>query len=161
MASSAWISKAAPLSSVDQPKEQVGETERMLPVESDRFFDALRVDSEKSAEETLGVPVALVSPEYGSDVKGDTVVRLAAPGFKSVTEKCWKQGDRFGSDSLVGTIALLLPSSDPVRSGRARQQVLRKVQSDWGAAAAPADLEGRRTMNYGTFGCRSARSNSI
>jgi hypothetical protein len=79
---------------------------KLLPVESDLFFDSLSVDSEKSAEETLGVQVAVVSPEYGSDVKGDTVVSFAGPGFKSVTVKCWKQGDGFGSDSIVGTVAL-------------------------------------------------------
>jgi hypothetical protein len=39
-------------------------------------------------------------------VKGDTIITLAAPGFKSVTAKCWKQGGRFGSDSTVATIAL-------------------------------------------------------
>ena len=45
----------------------------------------LSVDSEKSAVETLGCQVSVVSPEYCSDVKGDTRVTLAAPGFKSVT----------------------------------------------------------------------------
>ena len=48
----------------------------------------------------------MVSPDYCSDVKGDTRVTLAAPGFKSVTVKCWKQGDGFGADSTVATVAL-------------------------------------------------------
>ena len=39
-------------------------------------------------------------------MQGDTTVTLAAPGFKSVTVKCWKQGGVFGSDSTVVTVAL-------------------------------------------------------
>jgi hypothetical protein len=76
-------------------------------VESDLYFDAVRVDSEASAEDTLNPrQVSVVSPEYCSDVKGDTTVNLAARGFKSVTVKCWKQGPGFGSDSTVATVAL-------------------------------------------------------
>lgn len=78
----------------------------LLPVESDIAFDAIRVDSDKSVAETLGGQIAVVSPPYCSDVKGDTRVTLAAPGFKSVTVKCWKQGAGFGSDSTVATVAL-------------------------------------------------------
>jgi hypothetical protein len=87
---------------IGQPTEK----EKLLPVESDLYFDSLSVDSENSAEETLGCEVAVVSPEYCSQVKGDTVVRLTAPGFKSVTAKCWKQGDGLGSDSTVATVPL-------------------------------------------------------
>ena len=87
---------------VGQPKEN----NKTLPIESDLYFDGLSVDSEKSADETLGCQVAVVSPEYGSVVKGETSVTLAAPGFKSVTVKCWKQGDGFGADSTVATVAL-------------------------------------------------------
>jgi len=76
------------------------------PVEGDLYFDSLSVDSEKNAEETLGCRVSVVSPDYCSDVQGDTPVTLAAPGFKSVTVKCWKQGDGFGSDSTVATVDL-------------------------------------------------------
>ena len=76
------------------------------PLESDLFFDALSVDSEKSAEETLGCQVAVLGPGYCSDVKGDTTVNLAAPGFKTLTAKCWKPGGAFGSDSTIATVAL-------------------------------------------------------
>lgn len=76
------------------------------PVESELYFDAISVESEKSAEETLGCQVAVVSPAYCSDVRGETTIVLAAPGFKSVTAKCWKQGEGFGSDSTVATVAL-------------------------------------------------------
>jgi hypothetical protein len=58
------------------------------------------------AEKDLRSEIAVVSPEYCSDVKGDTLINLAAPGFKSLTVKCWKQGDGFGSDSTVATVAL-------------------------------------------------------
>jgi hypothetical protein len=76
------------------------------PVESDLRFDALRVDSERGVAETLGAQVAVVSPAYCSAVRGNTRVVLAAPGFKSVTARCWKQGPGFGSDSTVATVAL-------------------------------------------------------
>ncbi len=76
-------------------------------VESDLFFDAVTVDSDAAAEDTLNPrEVSVLSPEYCSDVKGDTTVKLAARGFKSVTAKCWKQGPGFGSDSTVATVAL-------------------------------------------------------
>ena len=53
---------------------------KLLPAEGDLFFDALRVDSEKSADETLGCQVSVLSPEYCSDVKGDT--RVIAHGAR-------------------------------------------------------------------------------
>jgi hypothetical protein len=87
---------------VGQPKVN----EQLVGVESELSFDSLSADSEKSVEETLGWQVSVVSPAYGSDVAGDTTIRLAASGFKSVTVKCWKQGDGFGSDSTVATVAL-------------------------------------------------------
>ena len=89
-----------------QSTEKTGGTEKLLAVESDLFFDSLSVDSEKSVEETLGAQIAVVSPPYCSEIKGDTTVTLAAAGFKSVTVKCWKQGDVFGSDSIVATVPL-------------------------------------------------------
>ncbi len=77
-----------------------------LPIESDLAFDAIRADSGKSADETLGGQIAVSSPAYCSSIKGDTRVTLAAAGYKSVTVKCWKQGSGFGSDSTVATVAL-------------------------------------------------------
>jgi beta-glucanase (GH16 family) len=75
-------------------------------VESDLAFDAVSVTSERSAEETLGARIAVVSPEYCSDIKGDTTIALAAKGFKSVTVKCWRQGEGWGEDSTVAKVAL-------------------------------------------------------
>lgn len=77
-----------------------------LPLESDLYFDALSVDSEKNALETLGGEVAVVSPAYGAQVRGDTPIEVAAPGFKKVTASSWKPGGVFGSDATVATIAL-------------------------------------------------------
>jgi len=92
---------------VGQPMERAGGKEKLLAAEGDLYFDSLSVDSEKSAEETLTArQVSVVSPEYCSDVKGDTSVALAAAGFKSVTVKCWRQGPGFGMDSTVATVAL-------------------------------------------------------
>jgi hypothetical protein len=79
---------------------------KILPAEGDLFFDSLIVDSEKSVDETLGSQVSVRSPGYCSEVKGNTRIELAAPGFKSLTAKCWKQGPGFGSDSTVGTVEL-------------------------------------------------------
>ncbi len=89
-----------------QPMEKADGKEKLLAAEGDLYFDSLSVDSDKSAEETLGCQVAVVSPEYCSDVKGDTTITLAAPGFKSVTVKCWKQGEGLGADSTVATVDL-------------------------------------------------------
>ena len=86
---------------VGQPEDKA-----RLPLESDVFFDAMRVDSDKSAGELLGGQIAVVSPPYCSDIKGNTIVKVAAPGFKSVTVKCWKQGGAFGSDATVATVGL-------------------------------------------------------
>ncbi len=87
---------------VGQPKEN----DKQLAIESDLYFDAIRVDSEKSVEETLGCQISVVSPDYGSEIKGDTTVTLAAAGFKSVTVRCWKQSEAFGTDSTVATVSL-------------------------------------------------------
>jgi hypothetical protein len=76
-------------------------------VEGDMYFDAVSVDSDASAEDTLNPKqVNVVSPDYCSGVKGDTPVKLAARGFKSVIVKCWKQGEGFGSDSMLATVTL-------------------------------------------------------
>ncbi len=74
--------------------------------EGDLAFDAVAVDSDRSAEETLGGEVAVVSPAYGADVKGETRIVLAAPGFKSVTARSWKPGGAKGVDSVVATVPL-------------------------------------------------------
>ncbi|MFI5458151.1 MAG: glycoside hydrolase family 16 protein [Isosphaerales bacterium] len=80
--------------------------DRPLPALGNLSFDSLSVDSEKSADETLGCQVSVVSPDYGSDVNGDTRVTLSAPGFKGVTVRCWKDSGVFGKDSTVATVAL-------------------------------------------------------
>jgi hypothetical protein len=87
---------------VGQPNEQG----KQLAAEGDLAIDSLSVDSDKSIEETLGCQVAVTSPEYGTQVRGDTKIAIAAAGFKSVTVKCWKQGAGFGADSVVATVAL-------------------------------------------------------
>lgn len=54
----------------------------------------------------LAPHVSVVSPEYCSEVKGDTTITITAPGFSSVIAKCWKQGAGFGADSVVATVTL-------------------------------------------------------
>jgi hypothetical protein len=46
--------------------------------------------------------VSVVSPAYGSDVEGDTTIKIKAPGLKSASVKCWKED----ADSLVATVDL-------------------------------------------------------
>lgn len=77
-----------------------------LAAEGDLFFDSVSADSERSAEEILGGQIAVISPPYCSDITGDTSIALSAPGFKMLTMKCWRQGNGFGSDSTVATVAL-------------------------------------------------------
>ncbi len=89
-----------------QPVDRSGGKEKLLAAEGDLCFDSLSVDSEGSVEETLGSQIAVLSPDYCSDVQGDTPVTLVAPGFKSLSVKCWKQGGQFGADSTVATVAL-------------------------------------------------------
>ena len=79
---------------------------KLLPAEGDIYFDALSVDSASSADEILGCHIDVTSPDYGSDVKGDTRIAITARGFEIVTVRCWKQGDSFGSDSIIGEVAL-------------------------------------------------------
>jgi hypothetical protein len=79
---------------------------KLLPLESDLFFDSLSVDSDKSIPETLGSQIAVTSPPYASAIKGDTTIDLVAPGFTNLTVKCWKQGEGFGSDSTVAAVVL-------------------------------------------------------
>ena len=77
-----------------------------LPLESDLSFDATSVDSDKSADETLGCQIAVVSPAYCSTIKGSIKFVVSGAGFKSLTAKCWKQGKGFGTDSMVATVDL-------------------------------------------------------
>ncbi len=95
-----------PITSITLTIGQPTDRDKRLAVESDLWFDSLSVDSERSAEETLGCQVSVVSPEYGSEVNGDTRVTIAAPGFRSVSVKCWKGGGVFGQDSTVAVVAL-------------------------------------------------------
>ena len=87
---------------IGQPTDQG----KLLPGKGDLYFDSLSVDSERSADETLGGQIAVVSPEYCSEVKGDTRIAVSATGFKSVTAKCWRQGEGLGSDSTVAEVML-------------------------------------------------------
>lgn len=76
------------------------------PIESDLYFDAVRVDSDKSMEETLGSQISVVAPAYGADVKGNSRIALAAPGFKTVSVSSWKPGGAFGTNAKIATVAL-------------------------------------------------------
>lgn len=63
------------------------------------------------ADDTAPV-ISVTSPAYCSDISEDTPIDISAPGMASVTVKCWQQGGRFGSDSIIGTVIL-----DPAGKG--------------------------------------------
>lgn len=46
------------------------------------------------------------SPAIGAEIAGETPLAILAPGFSRATVRCWRQGEGFGSDSVVGTTAL-------------------------------------------------------
>ncbi len=50
--------------------------------------------------------VQVTSPPYCSTVQGDTPIVIAAAGFRTVTVRCWKQGEGFGTDSTVGQVVM-------------------------------------------------------
>lgn len=50
--------------------------------------------------------VQVTSPPYCSTIQGDTTIAITAAGFNTVTVRCWKQGDGFGTDSTVGQVTM-------------------------------------------------------
>lgn len=82
------------------------ENGKRLAVESDLYFDAIRVHSEKSILETLGGRVSVTSPAYGADINGDTPIVISAPGFRYITATCRKPGGKFGIGATVARITL-------------------------------------------------------
>ena len=74
-------------------------------VESDLYFDAITIEADESAGVAVG-EVSVTSPAYCADIQGDTPIAVAAPGFKTVTVKCWMQGPDLGTDSTVGEVTL-------------------------------------------------------
>ncbi len=95
-----------PIASITLCISQPTDNNKPVAVEGDLYFDSLSVESGKSAEVTFGSQISVIAPEYCSEVKGDTTVTLSAPGFSSVTAKCWKQGTGFGADSTLATVNL-------------------------------------------------------
>jgi len=95
-----------PITAVTFTVGQPSDGTKHRAAEGNLAFDALRVDSDKSAAETLGRQVAVTSPAYGAEVKGNVTITLSSPGFSEVTARTWKPGGRFGTDSSVATVPL-------------------------------------------------------
>ena len=93
-----------PITAITFTVGQRSEAGQNLASEGDLAFDALAVDSGKSAAETLGSRVSLKTPDYGAEVSGTVRVAFSAPGFAEVTARCWKGGGKFGADSIIATI---------------------------------------------------------
>jgi len=86
---------------IGQPKETA-----RAAADGEVGFDAVAVESTAGAAETLGIRIDVTSPAYCSEVEGPTRVRVSAPGVKRVVARCWRQGGRFGADSVVATVGL-------------------------------------------------------
>jgi hypothetical protein len=50
--------------------------------------------------------VLVESPAYGSKIKGDTVLKIRAPGWSEVEVKSWLPGGKFGKDNSLGEVKL-------------------------------------------------------
>jgi beta-glucanase (GH16 family) len=50
--------------------------------------------------------IGVSSPAYCSEIEGNTTIEILAPGCPEVTISCWKQGDGFGANSVIGTVTL-------------------------------------------------------
>jgi len=87
---------------IGQPVEK----DQILAVESELEFDSVSVDSDKDALDIPGRQISVTTPAYRSDIKGNTTITFAAPGFSMLVVKCWKQGAGFGSDSTIANVPL-------------------------------------------------------
>ncbi len=94
-----------PIRTITLTISQPSEGEKHLAAEGDLYFDALSADSEKFVAPPLP-HIAVSSPAYASDIRGDTTIRLVAPGFNRAVAKCWQAGDGPGTDSTVATVTL-------------------------------------------------------
>ena len=50
--------------------------------------------------------ISIKSPAYCSDIQGNKTISISAPNFSQVTVYCWKQGDNFGTNTVVGKVVL-------------------------------------------------------
>jgi beta-glucanase (GH16 family) len=50
--------------------------------------------------------IGVTSPAYCSNIQGNTIITISAPNFTQVTVYCWKQGDGFGTNTVVGRVTL-------------------------------------------------------
>lgn len=50
--------------------------------------------------------IKVVSPQYCSEIQGNTKIDILAPNFEQVMVHCWKQGTGLGTNSVVGTVKL-------------------------------------------------------
>lgn len=97
-----------------------GQFVTFAPVEARyvRFEVTAGVGGFASAAEVLALPekldrlppepyrVSVLSPPYGAEIRGKTAIRFAAPGLSRAKVTCWKQGDGFGREAVVGTLDL-------------------------------------------------------
>lgn len=50
--------------------------------------------------------ISVTSPDYCSDIQGNTTIRMTAPTYSKLSVHCWKQGAGYGANTLVGTVLL-------------------------------------------------------
>jgi beta-glucanase (GH16 family) len=50
--------------------------------------------------------ISVINPTYCSDIKGDTIIQIQAPGLTTVTMHCWKSDATWGHDSVFPAFTL-------------------------------------------------------
>jgi hypothetical protein len=69
-------------------------------------FDEIVADAEGLVAQTYEQVISVTSPAYCSDIEGNTPIRVAAPGFESLSVKAWQAGGKFGRPVTVATVKL-------------------------------------------------------
>ena len=66
----------------------------------------LLVDYSSAADDKMKAIISVLEPAYCADVKGDTPIKMSAPGFNKLTVKTWKADGRFGTAAAVADVTL-------------------------------------------------------
>ena len=98
-----------PITAITMTVGQPTENGKQVGVESDLYFDAISVDTDKSGSEVVARHISVTEPAYCSEIRGSTIVKVSAAGFTNLTVRCWKQGSGLGLDSVVATV---IPDSE-------------------------------------------------
>jgi hypothetical protein len=79
------------------------------------FYSGKNAGTDKAIDWVQSIAVS--SPAYGSNIKGDVTVNFSAPGMTKVKAMCWQQPD-FGSSDKFGHDATVASELKPDASGK-------------------------------------------